>query len=190
MSAYVVSIDGTVEGRSLRNGVDTAVVFAGSSADAKAIAEASFAYTQPAVWAGATATACAAAADYTGWKLRARVIDLSGVTVVDASYTGVVSDTIDLMAAGLVIALNATAPIAGAAYNSSTQVVKIAEITDALGDHTTIVEMYPANRAQDVAIPGYIVSKVDGGAGSDALTATLCADAYTVAKVVAKVARS
>ena len=71
--AYVVTIDGTVEGRNLFNGVDTAVVFANNSADAKAIAEASFAKSTPAPWAAATPLLAAAAGDMAGWKLRVRL---------------------------------------------------------------------------------------------------------------------
>lgn len=191
-SAFVVTIDGSVEGRGLRNGVDTAVVWANDATDAKAIAEATFAYDQPAVWANATATAVAAATNMLGWHLHVKVTDnATGLAVVDVTVVGAGSDdTIDEIAALAVTALNATAPIAGAAYNSSTQVLKVAETTDGLGDNFLTVEWYPAGAAQNVAIPGFLVSKVDGGAAGDALTATFPADAYTVPAVIAKFARS
>lgn len=189
--AYLVSIGGQVEGRTLRNGVDSVVVYANDATNAKAIAEASFGYVAPAVWAAATATLVAGGADLTGWNFRVRVIKVSdGTTTVDVTYTGVTSDTFDLVGAALVTALNATAPIAGAAYNSSTQVLKVAETTDNLGDHQLVYTFSPPGANQNVHIPGFVTAHVDLGASGDALTLTLAADGYTIPAVIAKVARS
>ncbi len=68
--AYVVKTDGGTLGASLRNGVDTAVLFANNSADAKAYAEAEYAAQAPAPWAAATPALVAAGTDLLGWTLR------------------------------------------------------------------------------------------------------------------------
>jgi|ERR1051326_2216113 hypothetical protein len=192
--AYVISVDGQVEGRGLRNGVDCVVVYANSVDDAQAIAEASFGYTQPAVWANSTYLLAAAGTDMEGWTFRVRVVSLSGMdegtAVVDVSVTGAASDTIDDLGTAMATALNATSLIAAAAYDTSSQVLTVADTTDGLGDHEVVAEFYPAGAAQNVAIPGFVVSQVDGGSSGDALTATLAADSYAIPNVVAKIARS
>jgi hypothetical protein len=73
--AYIVSVSGDGEGRSLVNGVDSAVVYAGSSADALALTRATYAKVMPAVWAAAVPLLVAPAADLTGWKLHIQVLD-------------------------------------------------------------------------------------------------------------------
>lgn len=237
--AYIVTVDGSVEGRSLRNGVDTAVVYANSAADAKAITEATLAYTQPAVWAAATATLAAAAADMAGWRLRVRLtappaaaynpvttyttgnevtgvdgqtyksnagstgiappnklawtlVTDAGLPAVDQTVTGAAAATVDAIAALMATALNAdpSGLVANAAYNSGTNVLTCAGAADNLGAYSASVEFYAAGGADSIPIPGFLVSKSDGGSTGSAVTATLVADSYTVPQVVAKIARS
>lgn len=79
-----------------------------------------------------------------------------------------------------VVELNALSNIAGAAYNASTNVLTVAQTTDALGDHKLIATLINRNWEDAVTIPGFIGAIVDGGAGGDAVTVTFGADARSV----------
>jgi hypothetical protein len=165
--------------------MDAITVHANSDADAIAVAQSMYDGDINALWALATVTTMAAAANMVGWRLHVKVTSPLGVDVVDITVVGAgADDTIDEIAALMVIALNATV-IDGAAYNAGTQVLTIAETTDGLGDHQAYVEWFPpaADVQKDVAVPGFVVSQVDGGASGDALTVTFPADAYAVPKV-------
>jgi len=237
--AYVVTIEGATEGRSLSHGVDTAVIYANSSADAAAAAAALLGDTMEAAWAAATPVLAAAAADIEGWSMRVRLTappaaaydagttystndkvlftdgqtykSISGSTgiapgdklhwslvlgvgqpAVDQTVVGAAAATVDAIAALMVTALNAdpSGLIAGAAYNSSTNVLKLAETTDGIRDYSASVEVYAAGASQPVPIPGFVGSIVDAGSSGDAVTAALAADSYTIPKVVAQLARS
>lgn len=175
---YSVVMDPTVN-VSLRNGVASAVVVAETSDDAKAALKALYGSDVDAGWDNATATEIAAGTDLEGWTLHVTVISAAGVTKADISVVGTVDDnTVDEIAALAVAALNATAAIAGADYDSSTNVLKVAETTDNLGDSTVFAAFYaPGSKS---AVPGFIGTITDGGAADDALTVALAADAYTV----------
>lgn len=175
--------------RVLVDKIAAVVCYANSDADAIAVAQAQRSGDVNAAWAAGTVTVIAGAANMIGWRLNVKLTSPLGVDVVDVTVVGAGSDdTVDEIAALAVIALNATAPIAGAAYNSGTQVLKIAETTDGLGDHIAHVSWFPpaADVTQDVAIPGFLASKSDGGSAGSAVTATFAADGYTVPKVFAR----
>lgn len=188
VAAYAVTFDSETNlGIGTLNGLKGAVVWANSSADAKALLKAQYSSDMDYLWENATYTAIAAAANLLGWTLRIQVTTpATGAVIADCSVLGAGSDdTIDELAALMVIALNATAPIAGAAYNAGTQVLTIAETTDALGDKRVNAWMYPPN-SLFVSIPGFLSTVVDEGAGSAALSITLAADSYTVPVVTKK----
>lgn len=158
------------------NGVNAMVVEADSAAIAKRLCAAQVG--SDADWVAATATdlTAAFAADFTGFTYRIRIgaaPDAVGADIVDVSYVGVASDTVDLIGAALVTALNATAQIAGAAYNTSTNVLTIAETTDALGDHSVNVETIPNGAGGSLS--DLFSTVVHQGASGDALKVTLVA---------------
>ena len=127
------------------------------------------------MWANATATALAAGADLQGWRLRVAIIGAA----VDVTVTGAAAATVDSIGALAVTALNATAAIAGAAYNSSTNVLTIAETTDALGNKSVLAELYPPTGGSfgnpTVAIPSFVSTVVHNGSSGAALKCTLVA---------------
>lgn len=90
------------------------------------------------------------------------------------------ADTFDTMGNAAVTALNATASIAAAAYNASTQVLTIAGTSDALGDHDVVVKMLSPARVRDVAVPGLLGSVVDNGSSGSALSVAFAADAFSL----------
>lgn len=185
MPAYIVTFDPTLP-LGARNGIEAAAVFAASTADAKDLLQAKYADDLDISWENATATQITSTADLIGWTLRVRVMSPEHEEVVDVSVVGAGGDnTVDEIAALMVIALNATTPIAGAAYNSGTQVLKIAETTDNLGDHTTVVEWY-APGGFEKAMDAFVVSKVEDGLANAALTATFVADAYVIPALLTK----
>jgi hypothetical protein len=187
-AAYSIKFDEAYAGLGSRNGIKGAVVYANDATDAKALLEALYSDDVDGNWANATATAIAAAANMVGWTLRVQVLTPEGVSLYDVEVIGAgADDTIDEIAALMVIALNATA-IDGAAYNSGTQVLTIAETTDNLGDHHTLVEWYAPSPATRKAIPGFVVDKSVIGAANTAVTATFAADSYSVPKVIDKFA--
>lgn len=183
---YAVSLDPSMA-IPTRDGVKGAVVVAEDSADAKAMLKAMHAGDVDAGWDNATYTAMAAGADLDGWSLRIVVTSPAGVVVADETVTGDSSNkTVDAISALMVTALNATDDIDGAAYNSSTNVLKVAETTDALGDHHVFAELY--SPGSNVPIPGFIGTITDEGSSGSALTVAMAADSYTVPKVSAKFA--
>lgn len=108
----------------------------------------------------------------------------SGATLVNGVDA---QPTIDSVAAGLVIALNATSEIAGAAYNSSTQVLRVADTTDVLGDHRVFPYFIPVGSDPNglVGVPGVVTSITQQGVASAALSVTLAADNYVIPSVLA-----
>lgn len=187
MAAFLVQLD-PVTGFTLHNGANAVVVEAEDAADARVMA--GFASElDVADWAGATATAIAAPADMIGWQLRCQVLEADGASIkADDTYVGIASDALDDMAAGMVILLNANASIAAASYNSTTQVLTVAETTDALGDHLVQVGFFPPGvptkmTGEISGVPGFVASVTDEGAGAAALAATFAADAHIVPSV-------
>lgn len=180
---YAVTFDPSINTGS-RNGVMGAVVVAESSADAKALLKSLYGDVVDAGWDNATYTAMAAAADMIGWTARAVVTEVDGTVAADVTVTGASAATVDSIAALLVTALNATAAISNAAYNSGTQVLTVAGTSDLMGDGHFYLAFSPPGSS--VAIPGFAGAHTEGGANGAALTVTLAADAYTVPKVTMK----
>lgn len=172
-----------------KNDVDAMVVVAETSADAIAISKSKTSGDVNGLWDGATVTEMVVAADLEAWTLHVLISTAAGAVVADCSVTGAASATIDSIAALMVIALNATTPIAGSAYNAGTQVLTVAQTTDNLGDHVVAVQFKPPAATHDnpIAIPGLVVSKVDAGLSTAALTVTFAGDSYTRPKVVGQV---
>lgn len=156
------------------------LVHAPSTAVAKRIASKHVAGMSPAYWEGATVTEIAAASNWALWSARCQVISPdTGLAVVDV--TGVAGPTtLDLIAAALVTALNATDLIANAAYNATTNVLTIAGTADALGDHQVQFDLITPDGGVMNTPLGSIV---DGGSSGDALTIAFPADAYAIPAV-------
>lgn len=158
------------------------VISAGTPGDAKAIAKSKYAGDGNPAWASATVTtlsdvACNAAGALTGWRLNVKILDAS--PVVDETVTGVGGTVgIDGMGTLMVAALNALSAIAGAAYNSGTQTLTIAETTDSLGDKKVTVEFLPPATEADpeIPIPGMVGTITDEGTTGAALSVVFGAD--------------
>lgn len=176
MPAYLVTLDRSKTGRTLTDGADAMVIFASSGTIAKQVAAAKNDGEGNAWITDGTATEIVAATNWLGWTFRAQLAD------VDVSVTSSgANDTIDEIAALLVTALNATAAIANAAYNATTNVLTVAGTADALGDQQLFFTITPPSGKSEVA--GLVGAVVDGGAEADAVTVTLPADAAVVPSV-------
>lgn len=177
MPAYLVTLDLTKGGRNLVAGANAMVVFAASATAAKQAAAAKF-DGEGAAWIDdGTATEIAAASTWIGWTF---VVTLSGGISVSLTATGSGQDTIDEIAAALVVLLNATA-INGAAYNSTTQVLTVAAAADGLGAQRLTVQIIPPDGKSSVdSLVGTIVD--EGSAAAD-VTVVLPADAAVIPSV-------
>lgn len=101
------------------DGVNAVLVFAADAADARAMCQARFSQDGNASWNAATATTPAAGANLQNWRLRARAAaPTGGKDVFDETFTGLAAATMDDLAAGLVVLLNATAPVAASTYGN------------------------------------------------------------------------
>ncbi len=178
---YLVTLDTARLGRTLKNGCNAMLVYANDDTAAKEACAAKF-DGDGAAWTSneATATAIAAGTDFNGWTLK---VSIFGATFNKTfSVVGdVTNNTIDEIAALMVIALNADAAIAGAAYNSTSQVLKVAETTDNLGAHDIAVELIPPNGYSSIA--SLIGTIVDHGIAGAVLSAVLPADAAVIPSV-------
>lgn len=185
MTAYVLT-GPTTGGHTIVGGAKNAIVHAPSAAVAKRVACSyvdqlgmSESYFED---SSVVATAIAAASNWAGWTARVQVSHpTTGAKVVDVSVVAV--DTLDNLGAALVTALNATAPIANAAYNSSTQELTVAGTGDVLGDHYLYVDLIPPGKTK--AVNNSLSTKTHHGSGSAALKQVFAADAYAVPKVTA-----
>lgn len=181
MPAYIVSLPDAARGVRL---VDSCAVFAESAAAAKDICKARFNGDASAAWDAATATEIASvpqgtATNMLGWKLRVVILDSD--PVIDVTVLGAgTDDTIDELAALMVIALNATSIIAAASYTAQT--LTIAAIADALGDRAVQVELIPpvADYPGQDPQPDLIVAIVDEGIAAAVLTAQFQLDTYSL----------
>jgi hypothetical protein len=188
MAFYIVTLNPNKGGRSLRNGSDVMVVSAADATAAKQVAAAKF-EGEGNVWtdSSTTATAIAAAADWSGWTVKVAILGGFGAGAkTDPFEVSAVGDatnnTMDKIAALLVTALNASAGIAGAAYDSATNILTVAGTADALGDQQVQAEFIPPGSAE--AVPALVGTIVDGGLSSAALTLTLPADAAVIPAVL------
>lgn len=177
---YLVKLNAENGGHTLKNGVDAMIVSAPDATTAKQMAAAQFDGDGTAWISESTATAIAAAADWEGWTFNIVILDSPAL---EAEYVGAAADTIDDVGAALVTELNALSAIAGAAYNSTSQTLTIAETTDGLGDMSVDITVTPPNGASGVA--ALLGTITDGGASGDALSVVLPADAVEVPAIVA-----
>lgn len=185
MPAYIVSLSSVASGLTLREGNNRFIVFAADVAGARDIVRARF--TNDSIDAvlldsTTTVTAIAAATDWATpklWNFRIRLTSPAGVDVADVTVQSSASNnTVDEIGALLVIALNADAQIAGAAYNSTTQVLTISDIADALGNHQVHASAWPdeGDEINDVS-HGFFGTIVDGGIAGAVTSVALAADA-------------
>jgi hypothetical protein len=167
-----------IVGNSRVDEVKSMIVEADSLAIAKALAEAQFDGDSP--WSSG-AEIVTASSDLTGWSYKIRIGNTeagylsakSGAPVVEVEYVGIENDTVDDVGAALVTALNASSLIAGAAYNTSSNVLTIAETTDVLGDRTVeVLVTPPGGKSQMSAMTSTLVH---AGLSSAALKVTLVA---------------
>lgn len=96
------------------------------------------------------------------------------------------TDQVSSLALKMVAALNASADIAGAAWNNGTQVLTIAETTDVLGDHEVYIYFIPADadRTQLQGVATFVTDLTDSGVAADALEAVFETDAYEIPKLI------
>lgn len=157
-------------GATLVDGVKSMIVEADSAGEARELASAQDSADTP--WADATATTIAAgvASDYEGFTYRVRIEGGAAQTVlVDVSEIGAASDAVDDIGDALVIALNATADIAAAAY--ATPTLTCAAISDDIGDATLVIDVTPPGASSPIAqMVGVIV---DQGIAAAVLTVVL-----------------
>lgn len=187
MAFFIVTLDPNKGGRSLRNGANAMVVSAADATAAKQAARAKF-EGEGLVWTDATtvATAIAAIADWVGWTVKVAILGGFGASTTDPFEVSAAGDatnnTMDKIAALLVTALNASASIAGAAYDAATNILTAAAAADALGDQQLQVQFLPPGSAEP--IPALVGAIVDGGVAAAALTVTLPADAAIIPAVL------
>jgi hypothetical protein len=180
MAIYLLTVASTSSGHTLQHGANAMVVHAASETQAKQIAASKF-NSDGSVWASATVTEMATTDDWEGWTFE---INIHTSPVKTFTYVSTsTNDTIDEIGAALVTLLNADADIAGAAYNTTSQTLTIAETTDNLGDKGVSVNVTPPSGVSPIAsVVGTITS---GGASSAALSVVLSADALVPPKVLA-----
>lgn len=177
-SAYLVTLDPAKSGYSLRGGANAVVVFAETTGQATDMAKAALAGAgDDGAWAGATVTAIAAEAELEGWTFTINLTDnLTPFTIITASYVAVNAAVIDDVGTGLAAALVA-AGIAGAAYNTGTNVLTIVETTDGMGDWSILAYAYPPSNFEDRAVScaGFYGAITAVGAAGIARKSTLVA---------------
>ncbi len=160
------------------------VVSAEDAADARAIAESQFdGDAGPAAFAAATVTDLTTgelgnvntSPNMLGYKLRVSILD--STPVIDEEVVGAGSDdTLDELGDLMVIALNANAIIANAAFVSPD--LTIAGVADNLGDRKVQVTLTPPGEGA-VPIPGPIGIITDEGIVAAALAVALTVAAET-----------
>lgn len=191
MPAYLVALDRSNGGRTLRNDTDAMVVFADSAAQAKEVAHAAVPGDGHA-WLSSTTTVTeiTASTNWAGWKFEVVVQsglgaggDQRGHVAVTGNDTTL--DTIDEIGAALVVVLNALDGIAGAAYTAATNTLTIADATDALGDQTVQVLISPPG--SDASVSSLVGTITHEGVAAAALSAVLPADNAVVPAVAALV---
>lgn len=191
MTSFLVKLSDSAPSKVLENGANAVIVEAEDATDAKTMAE--FASKiDGADWAGATVTTIAAPSDMLGWKVRVIALDPAAAAGVaplgDFTYTGVASDTLDLMGTGVAALINADANFTSL-YTAATQLLDIAAIGDDIGDHLILIGFFPPGADTKLVageiggVTGFVASVVDEGIAAAVLTATLAADAHVVPSV-------
>lgn len=166
------------------------VVSADSEANAKIFAGAYF--SGDGSWADAEVTTLASgtlddAATMTGfiWKITIRGGAAQTVDPITVQVTGAAAADLDAVAAQLVIALNATADIANAAYAAPN--LTLSSIADGIGDATVTVEIFKDSVSKANLAALYTGAVTDGGIAGAALVVALVADTTVTPAVLAEV---
>lgn len=190
MTAFAVEIGSGEPGMKK---ADLFVVSAGTAADAKAICKDRFSGVAEEAWDSATVTtiadvASSAALALVGYTFNVVVRAPTTEAILESvSFTATSTDnTLDEIAAALVVLLNATSSIAAASESSN--VLTVAAISDGIGDHSLTMEVLPpvltdASGIQEnrrTAIPGYTGAIVHEGIAGAVLTVDFAVDAYAV----------
>lgn len=193
MPAYLVTLNREKSGHTLPGAANAVVAFGANGTAAKQVAAAYF-DAEGALWTSsdATATEIVADADFNGWTFKVRVLGGLGAGNDEPGEVVVVGDatdnTIDEIAALLVTGLNALTGIAGASYNSTSNVLTVAETTDSLGDQKVEVDIIPPNGYSSVA--SLVGTITDEGSAGAALTVQLPTDAAVIPLVAAALAQA
>lgn len=182
MPAYLVQVASEVTGTYLLGGADSHVVFAADAAGAREAVAARYGGDVNSAWNDsnlAEVTELVADADLEDWTFKITLYDTTNrLPAEEVSVTGGAADALDDIGAALVTALNALDDIAGAAYDTATNVLTVAETTDGIGDWTFVAEAIPP--WGETSIDSLFSSQTDGGASGDALTLTFVADGPTL----------
>ncbi|YP_001294526.1 virion structural protein [Pseudomonas phage M6] len=191
MPAYLVTLDRTKSGHTLVQGADAMVVFAASTTAAKQAAAAKYEGDGLAWLNDSTATEIVAGTDWSGWTFRVAILGGFGTGGDEPRTVAVVGDatdnTVDEIAAALVVALNALDGIANAAYNATTNTLTVAAAADALGDQKLEVSIIPPGGSASIA--SLVGTITDGGVAAADLTVVLPADNAVIPNVLAPVAQ-
>lgn len=176
-AAYLVTLPDSYIARVLEDGKDSIVVYAADAEQAKEIAKSAFKWDIDAPWASATVTELAVATDWATpqlWNFRIRIRTPAGAVLHNVTVQSSAADnTVDEIAALLVTALNATT-INSAAYVSGTNVLTIAAVGDAIGDHFVELSAWPTTlNERDGFSASFFGSPTHGGVAAAALTVTL-----------------
>ncbi len=191
MPAYLVTLDRTKSGHTIVQGADAMVIFAASATAAKQAAAAKFEGDGLAGLHDSTASVIGAGTDWQGWTFRVAILGGFGTGGDEPRTVAVVGDatdnTVDVIAAALVVALNALDGIANAAYNATTNTLTVAAAADALGDQKLEVSIIPPGGSASIA--SLVGTITDGGVAAADLTVVLPADNAVIPNVLAPVAQ-
>lgn len=187
MPAFLVTLNTNVGGRSQIDDADAQIIFAADSTQAEEMAAAKYDSDGQAWSANVTATEIVAANDWNGWSFEVGVYGGLGAGGTDPGSVKIVGDatnnSVDLIAAELVTALNGLSGIAAASYDSSTNILTVAGASDNIGDQKVFVNITPPGGYSP--IPSLVGTIVDQGTAAAALTVTLPADATAVPATIA-----
>lgn len=186
-SVFIVKLDDSAPKSAMFHGADTVVVWAEDATMARQVAATYFDGDANALWTDTSTTATAVVADADAWENFAVNILVTHPTthaiVANVTYAGTAAnDTIDEIAAQLVILLNATA-IDNASYDNATNILTVAGAADNLGDHVVNVKVYRKADAAQTPIASMVGAVTDEGAAGAALTIQLATDALNTPKV-------
>jgi len=179
MAVYRIRLPETASAATRRDGLDSVLVAAASSADALAMAKAvrsDSGYSAEA-WDAATVTTLAQPSDLTGFRLR---VTIFATTPIVVTVTAGAAETIDDMGTAMATALNALSSIAGASYNTSTNLLTVADEDDELSANLIAVEMLPpigdaTYTNFNVPIPSFVTSVTGRGGSNEVQTLTIAA---------------
>lgn len=167
MPAYRVQLSEAHAQLSLLHGHDSMVVFAGTSADAIAVAKGQYPGDAGAAWAAATATEVVAGTEL-GSNYSLRVAILDSVPVIDETATGVLgcSSVSAVAAGGTLYAANDVLTLVGGTF---TRAATYNVVTEAAGVVTVIELIDPG---EYTVAPTSPIATTNDGSGDDACTLT------------------